>query len=284
MCVCSHVWSPDQLELTGNKGLKKEHYFLVIPPFINHRRFDAMSQRRGAAAAAGKPAPAFLAGNGGKKKPSSVARLGGPKATKKAQARARSAAATAKRVEGLLAATAVKLREGLLEDGFFSMELPHGFRFKPLTARLATRHVREDDGTVTIFQKDAKADGKCNDGDGKRQMAVRTEAYVLRAQARAAVSKEVLVRKVSDFLKRLVRLAFGSRYVASTESLLLSSPADGGGKSDDQSLHTAGRRRTLQSRMPQASQKPARRPSPPSCPSSARQSPSSAGPTVSSAG
>jgi hypothetical protein len=200
-----------------------------------------MSQRRGAAAAAGKPAPAPFVG---KKKPSSAAqrrRQAGPKATKKAQARARTAAATAKRVEGLLAATAAKLREGLFKDGFFSMELPHGFRFTPLTARLASHHVREDCATVTIFQKDAKTDGECNDGDGKREMAVLTEAYVQRAQARAAVSKQLLVRKVSDFLKRLVRLAFGAHYVASTESLLLSSPADGGGKSEDQSLHTDGK-------------------------------------------
>lgn len=48
------------------------------------------------------------------------------------------------------------------------------------------------------------------------------------------------MRRVAALLKELVFEAYGSALRPSTEALLLSEPADGGGRSHDQSLHTDG--------------------------------------------
>ena len=206
-----------------------------------------MSDRRSvqaAVAASGKGASSCTTSNNTKKPSRASARLAGrlagPKSFKKAQAHTKQAAALAKRRAKYFEDKSKALQAGISEHGFFLVELPHFLRVGKVTARIASGYVAKDPATVEIFQRDAKKSGTCNVGDGKRRMAVRDDAYQERSRAAACTSKDVLIRRISVFLKELVFKAFGVVVVPSTESLLLSHPAEGGGKSEDQSLHTDG--------------------------------------------
>ena len=199
-----------------------------------------------AVAAASGIAASSIAANR-KKKPSRIsARLASPKSFKKAKPRNQQEAALAKLRTENLEIKAKALQVGIAECGFFLIELPHFLRVGRVTARIVSGFVAKDPATLKVFQRDAKKSGTCNVGDGKRRMAILDDNYSERSRAAAGISKDLLIGRISTFLKELVFKAFNVVVSPSTESLLLSEPAHGGGKSEDQSLHTDGNPTTPQ--------------------------------------
>ena len=154
------------------------------------------------------------------------------------KARARVANAVAKKKYEFFKARAAQLRQAIFKKGWCLVELPRELRMGGMTARQMISFMRPR--ARPIFQEDAGSDGECAVGDNKRTMAVRDEMYVEDARRHAQLSKERLIERTSDFLKRLTSVAYGPALKNSTESLLLSQPSDDGSKSMDQSLHVDG--------------------------------------------